>query len=157
MKTMNRYAAAGIVAVLILAVGSVTAFAASTYSTPAEAVAALAGREVQSVINERTETGKTYGTIANEAGILDEFKEEMLEMKSEKIAARVADGTITQEQADALLERMEVNLANCNGNGRGGGAGCGMGTGFGKACVSECGQGSCGMGNGMCARQCPTR
>lgn len=157
MKTMKRYAAAGIVAVLILAVGSVTAFAASTYSTPAEAIAALAGREVQSVINERTETGKTYGTIANEAGVLDEFKEEMLEIKSEKIAARVADGTITQEQADAILERMEANQANCNGNGTGGGAGCRMGAGFGKAYVSERGQGGCGMGNGLCARQSPTR
>lgn len=152
MKTMKRYAAAGIVAVFILAAGSVTAFAASTYSTPAEAVAALAGREVQSVVNERTETSKTYGNIANEAGILDEFKEEMLEVRSEKIAARVADGTLTQEQADVILERLEANQANCNGNGVGAGAGCGMGAGFGKACVSERGQGGCGMGNGLGAR-----
>ena len=125
----------------------------SQYLTPAEAVAGLTGREVQSVIDERTQTGKTYGSIANEAGALDEFKAEMLEMKKDTLAARVAAGTMTQEQADAIIARIEANQANCDGTGAGcglNGAGCGMGTGFGQGR----GQGGRGMGNGLRDRSC---
>jgi hypothetical protein len=43
---------------------SVTVFAASAYSNPAEAVAGLTGRDVDSVIAERRESGESYGTIA---------------------------------------------------------------------------------------------
>jgi len=152
MKTMKKLVVTG-VAVFTLAIGSVTAFAASQYSTPAEAVAGLTGREVQSVIDERTQTGKTYGSIANEAGALDEFKVEMLEMKKDTLAARVAAGTMTQEQADAIIARIEANQANCDGTGAGcglNGAGCGMGTGFGQGR----GQGGRGMGNGLRDRSC---
>ena len=152
MKTMKKLVVTG-VAVFTLATGSVTAFAASQYLTPAEAVAGLTGREVQSVIDERTQTGKTYGSIANEAGALDEFKVEMLEMKKDTLAARVAAGTMTQEQADAIIARIEANQANCDGTGAGcglNGAGCGMGTGFGQGR----GQGGRGMGNGLRDRSC---
>jgi hypothetical protein len=155
VKNLKKYAGVGIIAVFILAAGSIAAFAASPYSTPAEVVAAIAGREVQSVINERIETGKTYGTIADEAGAFEEFKKKMLEAKRESIAARVADGTMTQEQADAILERMEVNQANCKGNGIGGGAGCRMGAGFGKA--RAFGGRRMGNGNGLRARQGATK
>lgn len=148
MKIIKKLVVTGI-AVLTLAAGSVTAFAASQYATPAEAVAGLTGREVQSVIDERIESGKTYGTIASEAGVLDEFKTEMLEMKKDKLAARVAAGTMTQEQADAILARIEANQANCDGTGNGmNGAGCGMGTGFGQGGGQGRGQGR-GMGSGM--------
>lgn len=144
MKTIKRLAIVGI-AVLTLAAGAVTAFAASQYATPAEAVAGLTGREVQSVIDERTETGKSYGTIANEAGVLDKFKSEVLEMKKDALAARVAAGTMTQERADAILARIETNQANCDGTG----TGCGMGAGFGQGGDQGRGQGGRGMGNGL--------
>lgn len=159
MKTMKKFVAAG-VAVMALAVGSVTAFAASQYSTPAEAVAGLTGREVQSVIDERAQTGKTYGTIANEAGVLDEFKTEMLELKKDTLAARVAAGTMTEEQADAIIARIEANQANCDGTGTGFGlksAGCGMGAGFGQGGGQGRGQGGCGMGNGLRDGSCLNR
>ena len=130
---------------MILTASTVTAFAASQYSTPAEAVAGLTGREVQSVIAERVETGKTYGSIANEADVLDEFKAEMLEMKKDKVADRVEAGTMTQERADAIIARNEANQSNCDGTVSGGGmkngAGNRMGAGF--------GQGGQGMGNGL--------
>ncbi len=144
MKTIKRLAIVGI-AVLTLAAGAVTAFAASQYATPAEAVAGLTGREVQSVIDERTETGKSYGTIANEAGVLDKFKSEVLEMKKDALAARVAAGTMTQERADAILARIEMNQANCDGTG----TGCGMGAKFGQGGDQGRGQGGRGMGNGL--------
>ncbi len=151
MKNMKKLIVAGI-AVLTLTAASVTAFAVSQYNTPAEAVAGLSGREVQSVMDERAQTGKTYGTIANEAGVLDKFKAEILEMKKDTVAARVAAGTITQEQADVILARMEENQANCYGTGTGcgrNGTGLGVGAGFGQGNGKGRGQHGTGIGNGL--------
>lgn len=151
MKGIKKFFITG-VAVLALAAGTVTAFAASKYSTPAEAVAGLTGREVQSVIEERTQTRKTYGSIANEAGVLDEFRVEMLEMKKDMLTARVADGKMTQEQADAVIARIEANQANCDGTGTGcglSGVGSGMGARFGQGSGQGQGQGGRGMGKGL--------
>lgn len=102
---------------MTLAIGatSITAFAASVYKTPAEAVAGITGQTVESVVAEKVETGKTLGEIADEAGKLDEFKAERLEMKKDKLAAQVSNGTITQEKADAILKAIEDNQANCDG------------------------------------------
>jgi len=57
-----------------------TAFAAGTGKTPAEITASLTGKSVEQVISERV-AGKTYRTIADEAGKLDEFKAQTLEQK----------------------------------------------------------------------------
>jgi hypothetical protein len=153
---MKKLIIAGI-AVLTLVAGSVTAFAASQYSTPAEAVAGLSRREVQSVIDERAQTSKTYGTIASEAGVLDEFKVEMLEIKKDTVAARVADGTMTQEQADAIIARIEENQSSCDGTGAKcgrNGMGLGAGVGFGQGNGQGRRQNGRGMGNGLCDGSC---
>lgn len=162
MKLKKSFVMIG-ASVAMMAAMSVSVFAASQYTTPAEAVAGLTGREVQSVIDERTETGKSYGTIAAEAGVLDEFKNETLEMKKDQLAKRVADGTMTQEQADAIIARLEANQATCDGSGSAGtgrnaGAGFGMGSrqgggqggGQGKGAGTGRGMGSC---NGTCLTQ----
>ena len=80
MKITKKLIVTGL-AVIMVATLPVTAFAASQYGTPAEVVAGITGREIQAVIDEKIETGKTYGTIANEAGVLDEFQKEMTETK----------------------------------------------------------------------------
>ena len=110
---------------LIVAI-AVSAFAAGSYNNPAELVASITNRSVDSVIEERRD-GKPFCVIANEAGKLDEYKSGMLEMRKEQLDRRVADGTMTQERADYLLDRMENNLANCDGSGYncGNGYGCG--------------------------------
>lgn len=104
---------------MILTVGvlSITAFAASNYNTPAEAVAGLTGKTVESVIKEKTETGKAYGTIADEAGKLTAFKAEMIAIKKDALAEKVAAGIMTQEKADEILAAIEENQANCDGTG----------------------------------------
>ena len=140
MKLLKKFGVTSLAMVAFSAM-SPTAFGASNYNTPAEAVAGLTGRDVQSVIIER-QTGKTYGTIANEAGVLDEFKIEVLEIKKDILATRVTNGTITQEQADASIKAMEDRQADCDGTGQGGrymGAGQGNGQ----------GQGGRGMGAGQ--------
>lgn len=126
--------------VLLVGATSVTAFAASNYSTPAEALAGLTGKTVESVIAERSETGKTYGTIANDSGKLEEFKAEMIEVKTDALADKVAAGLLTQERADEIIAALENNQASCDGTGTNR-MGQRMGAGFG-------GMGANGQGNG---------
>lgn len=137
--------------IALLATIGVTAFAASTYQTPAEAVAGLTERTVQEVVDVRTETGKTYGTIAKEAGKLEEFKKEVLEVKKDRYAQLVADGKMTQAQADAAIAAIEENQATCDGTG---GGSCGMrnGSGFGRGNGNGSGFGR-GLRDGSCAAQ----
>lgn len=155
MKTWKKTTAIGLMAMAISATG-VTVFAASQYSTPAEAVAAITGQGVDNMVAERAETGKTYGTIAAEAGKLEEFKAEMIEVKKDNLVAQVASGNLTQEEADEIITALEENQANCDGDGSArigktqgakfGANGGGMGKGSGR------GQGGCGMGlrDGSC-------
>lgn len=150
------------VAVAAIAATSVTAFAASAYSTPAEAVAGITGRTEESIVSERQESGKTYGTIAAEAGKLSEFQAERLELRRENLAAQVAAGTITQARADEILKTIEENQALCDGTGTAR-IGQATGAGFGSSGVGQglsrgnCGAGmgrgqgaGCGMNNGTC-------
>lgn len=141
MKNAKRFVVVGI-AVLVLLVGTVAAFAASQYATPAEAVAGLTGRDLQSVIDERVQTGKTYGSMATEAGVLEQFRAEMREMKKDIVEARVAAGKMTREQADAIIAKITANQAVCDGSGTGCGDGP-LGAGFGN-----------GSGLGQCKEQC---
>lgn len=140
------------VVVLTFGALSVTAFAASNYTTPAEVAAGVTGRTLESVTEERAETGNRYGTIASQADKLDAFKAEMLELRKEQLAERVAAGTMTQERADEILAAIEANQAVCDGTGNAGlcagtGMGCGIGGGVGHGCGT--GRGMRGTGHGM--------
>lgn len=137
---------------------SIGAYAATTYETPAEAAAGITGQTVDQVVAERLETGKTYGTIADEAGKLDEFKDAMIQMKQDVLDQRVADGAITQERADDIMAAVEERAATCDGTGPADGARLGGGFGFGRS--GETGRGAgqgqgYGMGRGQGA--CPYR
>lgn len=150
MTKLKKIAAIGAM-VLVVSATSLTAFAASKYSSPAEAVAGLTGKTTESVIAERTETGKTYGTIAKEAGKLEEFKSENLQIKKDILAKKVADGTMTQARADEISKAMEENQANCDGTGSAK-IGKKMGAGFGgmNGNGQGRGQGGAGCGQGNC-------
>ncbi|MFA9380846.1 MAG: hypothetical protein ACERKO_07275 [Acetanaerobacterium sp.] len=147
---MKKLKKAVILGGMILAISatSITAFAASNYNTPAEAVAGLTGKTVESVIAEKTEAGKTYGAIADEAGKLTEFKAEMLELKRDALSEKVASGTITQERANEIIAALENNQANCDGTGTAR-IGQRMGAGFGG--INGNGQGN-GQGQGGTGR-----
>lgn len=134
--------------ILLVGAFSVTAMAATGYKTPADIVAGLTGRTTDSITAERTESGKTYGTIANEAGVLDQFKSQMLEQKKAILEEKVAAGTITQERADALIAAMENNQANCDGTGSGMGMRSGTCTGNGTGMGFGSGRGGNGLGCG---------
>lgn len=108
MKSIKKVLVAGL-AVLLMGAGSVSLFALSEYETPAEALRALSGRDVESIIADR-ENGETCWTIAEEEGVLEEFREEVLAIQKDKLDERVAAGTLTRERADEILARMEENV-----------------------------------------------
>lgn len=162
MKKIKTYIAAATIIGLLGVTG--TAYAAVTGKTPAEITAGLTGQTVEQVIAERA-SGKTYGTIAAEAGKLEEFKAQTLEQKKAILDQRVADGILTQAQADTIYNSLKTNQAFCDGTGsaaigKSSGAGFGMGQGQGmgqgagrkgKSTGQRTGGGlGTGMGNGTC-------
>lgn len=116
---MNKIKKTTTVAAIVLAIGvtSVTGYAASIYKTPAEAAAGLTGKTVESVMAERQEKNKSYGEIANEAGKLDEFKKESIEIKKDRLDIQVESGRITREKADTIIKSIEEHKINCDGSG----------------------------------------
>lgn len=104
---------------LMVAMGitSFTVFAAAKYDSPKEAVSAITGLSIEEVDALRTEEGQTYGEIAEAEGVLEAFKEELLEQKKEVLERRVAEERITQEKANEILARMEEQSLHCTGRG----------------------------------------
>lgn len=90
---------------------------------PASIYANLTGTTIEEAYAEKLETKSTFGELAKNAGVYEEFQAEAVEAKTELIKERVEDGTLTQEQADAVLS----DLAECDGEGFGGGNGLGQG------------------------------
>lgn len=112
-----------------------------------DVVAKLTGLTVADVTAKRT-AGTSYEDIAASKGVsAAKVINESLKARETILAEKVKAGTITAEQADAALAKMQTRLtervtatdANCNGTGGGGGRGMGGGMG---------GQGR-GMGRGM--------
>ncbi len=122
-----------LLAALILFTASSITVSAAGNETPADIVARLTGRDVTDVIQEKLNTGKTYGTIAKEAGKLDEFKAECLELKEQILKENVENGLLSQDEADDILAAIKENQAICDGTGNGNcwngtpGYGCGFG------------------------------
>ena len=139
MMNLKKLLAVVVVVGVLGTAGAV--FAATTTKTPADIVSGIVGKSVEDVTKDRV-AGKTYGTIANEAGKLDEFKKQMLANSKALLDQRVKDKTLTQERADAIYKAMVDNQAICDGTGNAGlgmnGTGCGAG-----------GAGGCGMATGQ--------
>jgi hypothetical protein len=155
MNNFKKLLVAGALTIAVSTTG-ITAFAVSAYKTPAEAVAGVTGKTVSDVITQREETGKTYGTIASEAGKLDEFKTARLEIMKDNVDARVTSGTLTQEQADEIYNNMKENQVNCDGTGNLAGNQNkvnGSGNGSGKSVQGNGNR----MGNGICQSSVPTK
>lgn len=135
--------------VALLGATSAVTFAAAPTLSMADILANLTGKTAAEVQAEKVETGKTYGTMAKDADVLDEFKAEAVVQKKAILTEKVAAGTITQEKADEISAAIDERMANCDGTATGNdgtrlGAGFGMGQGK--------GMGGQGMGNGAMAR-----
>jgi len=144
--------------VLSLAVVSVLStgvvFGAVAIKTPEVITSGLTGKTVEAVAAERA-SGKTYGTIASEAGKLDEFKTETLVQKKAVLDQRVKDGNLTKDAADEIYNSIVTSQETCDGTGsagigkmNGGGLGQGRGQGIGKGTGRGQGNGA-GYGAGV--------
>lgn len=146
MRNFKKLIVAATIVGMLGVVGVAGAAVATGATTPAGIVAGLTGKSVEAVTAERA-AGITYGAIAQEAGMLDEFKAENLEQKKVILDQRVAEGNLTQAQADETYKAIAANQATCDGNGsakigRKNGAGFGQGMGAGQ-------HNGGGMGRGM--------
>lgn len=128
--------------------------------SPSDIVSGLTGKSAEEVAKERAD-GKTYGTIATEAGKLEEFKTEILKQKKELLDQRVKEGSLTQAKADEIYNSIVTNQETCDGtgsagigrmNGVGFGQGRGQGMGKGKGMGKGLGQGNA-VGRGVCVTQ----
>lgn len=132
----------------LLVMGMSGAVFAGNYSTPAEIYSELTGETLEDVYELRS-SGKTYGELAEEKGLLKEFEEAALESKKEVLKTRVAEGSITQERADELVAIWED--ADCDEPGHnnlGKEAGLRFGSGNGNGLKDGSGGGR-GNGNGL--------
>lgn len=87
------------------------AYAQGDFPGPRGALAELLGLDREE-LHEKLESGTTIQELAEEAGIdLDAFHEEMRANRQEDLQTRIeqalADGEISQDQADWLLEGLE--------------------------------------------------
>lgn len=140
-----------VLAALVVAIAvPVVAFAAEL-TTPAELVAKLTGKSVQEIQEQHT-ANKTYGQIAQENGVLEQFEDEMLELKKAIIDQRVKDGVLNQERGEELKRIFAEKKSACNGtpgeNRQELGKKNGGGLGFGRGLDGEMGQGR-GKGEGL--------
>jgi hypothetical protein len=136
MKNFKKLVTAATIIGIIGLAGIASASYATGSTTPAGIVSTLTGKSQEQVSTERA-AGKTYGTIASEAGKLDEFKSENLERRKVILDQRVKDGYLTQAQADAAYDAMKANQASCDGTastrmGQRNGSGSGQGMGAGQ-------------------------
>lgn len=148
MKKNKLFIVLSIVTLLVIG-ASAAVFAATEYTTPAEIVAGLTGKTVDEAVAER-KSGTSYGAQAKEVDKLDEFQTERLELCEKNLDQAVLDGSMTQEDADKLLEDMTLRMEECDGTGTGAGVGLGARNGTGLCDGAGAGQnGERGNGTGM--------
>lgn len=102
----------------ILTTGFISASALVRPKTKAELLSELTGKSVQKIEGERL-TSKTYGQVASDNDVLDEFQAKRIENHKQFLQEKVANGSVTQEQADQIISQMKQNQANCDGSGNG--------------------------------------
>lgn len=143
---MKKKLLVGVISAVLLLGGATTVMAA-TFQSPAEIYAALKGVTVDEAYAGKA-AGKSFGAMAKEAGVLEEFQAKMLENKKAILQERVDSGQLTLEQADAAIKNLETNLANCDGTSLGQ-KGCGVGGGcYGQGAGANAAQGTGDLSQG---------
>lgn len=150
MTKLKKITAIGITA-LIMGATAFSAFASSSENATVQG----------------NQAGAAYGMMANGACGSEEFKEELLAMKEEALAKKVAAGTMTQERADEIIAAIKEHQADCDGEdctseriGQSLGAGFGMMGGMGgqnnaAGCQNGTGNRQGGAGaQGLCDGSC---
>lgn len=111
MKTFKKSLLMG---ALLTAVAASTAFAATSQTTPAEILAGLTGKTTQNIWQERRESGKSFGTMASESGVLGKFQTENREARQARLNEHVAEGRFTKEEAAKIMADFDKRQADCS-------------------------------------------
>lgn len=119
MKNTKKIIALGLMALTILIVPMVAS--ANSANNPAEILSKVTGQSVEDINRERANTFCTYGEFAADYEKANEFHEEMFKQREEVIKKWLAEGKLTQEEADFYMTRG----GGCHGGGRGMGRGMG--------------------------------
>ncbi|WP_113675358.1 hypothetical protein [Vallitalea guaymasensis] len=140
--------------------GSLLVGMAAFAATPAQIYSELTGVTEEEAYELRQE-GKTFGELAKENEVYDEFVEKMVDDKTALIEEKVEQGQLTREEADEFIANLKENAGNCDpsnpqrlgqkiglgrGMGNGGGTCNGTGNGYGR------GNGGRGLGYGRGAK-----
>ncbi|HHV64884.1 MAG TPA: DUF2680 domain-containing protein [Peptococcaceae bacterium] len=126
-----KKAVIAVITACLLLLGA-TGVLATTLKSPAEIYAELKGISLEEAYTERA-AGASFGQLAAEAGVLEEFQAGLLANRKDFIQERVANGQLTQEQAEFMIQNMEKRQALCDGSGmysRKAGGSLGQGTGL---------------------------
>ena len=111
---MNKKIAVALT-IMTAAVVSLTAVSyASEWRGPADTLAAIAGKTVEAVEEEK-DSGVGYGAQAAELDLLDEFKAARTEAMTARLEQAVEDERITQAEADARLQEISERMSECEG------------------------------------------
>jgi len=137
-----------LMAVAILVVATMALSFADASFSPASIFGKLIGVTEEEAYQMRLDTGKTFGQLAEEKGVYDEFLTATKEAKIAYVNQLVAEGKLTQAEADQIINN--INL--CDGTQQGlnkGIFGRGMmnGTGLGRGMMNGTGFGA---GAGAC-------
>lgn len=107
MKKFKSIMIMGLVAVTM----AVPAFA-GVIERPVEIFAELTGLTVEEAWDEIRDSGKTFGELAIEKGVEEQFQLKMQENNTARINELLEEGLITGEQADEVL----ANIDACTGD-----------------------------------------
>ncbi|MBN4056487.1 MAG: hypothetical protein COA82_06160 [Alkaliphilus sp.] len=101
---MKKMLSVGLVGLIVVASMGV-AFAGMMQS-PSEVLAGITGKTTEEVVELRGE-GSTFGHLAVELEVWEEFKQANLEARKARLEYMVEEGKITQEKADEILAAIE--------------------------------------------------
>lgn len=104
------------VGALVIGAISVSAYMCNPQNK-AEILSELTGKSANEIIEERVSENKTYGTIALENSVLEEFKNKNLEQIKTNLNKKVEAGKISKEEADTIISNKENKMQNCNESG----------------------------------------
>lgn len=108
----------------------ITTVSALSNQSKAEKIAELTGKPVSEIISERHDKDKTYGEIANENGVSEQFRTYNYEHKKSVVQEKIKNGTLTEEEGKKIIEQIEERHANCDGTGNCNHDGMGLGDGY---------------------------
>ncbi|MCI8548043.1 MAG: hypothetical protein HFJ38_04050 [Bacilli bacterium] len=115
---MKKNLLSGLLVIGLITISINQVSAQSIYHSKAEILSELTGNTTEEIYKER-ENAKTYGEIAKEEDVLEEFKEKNLENTRKYLEEKTIKGEITEEESTQIMENIEEYHQNCDGTGNG--------------------------------------